>query len=306
MGAPLAVRAVPSLAERAWFTPPPLSTRVREKWEIDLAGTEPIFIELDGEDLEGLITGDGPVVFLAHGWGGRASQMARLAKAIAAEGFTALAINSPGHGGPGLAQSNVFRMAEGLHGLVDRYGPPHAIVAHSLGAMAAIHAFAPDLPSRVALVAPVLDVEEVLDIFAARARLFPWAATRLERRVRSFIGPHWDSFAAGPRTDLGDSEVLIIHDPEDRDAPFATSAALAAIRDKTYLHVADGLGHHSVLRDPAALKTVADFVRRGPSFSTVRQGLRFGGSPDSPTQTREQEKWTSSAGRAVSEPSKRV
>lgn len=260
MRTPLAIRAIPSFAERAWFTPPPLSTRVREKWESDLDGTEPIQIRVRGESLDGYTVGQGPLVIFVHGWGGRASQMAMLAKAVAAKGFRSVAVNAPGHGEAYLDTTNIFEMADAIEAVVDEYGTPIAVVAHSLGSMATIHALAGSMPTRLVLLAPVLDVEEVLEVFGSRAELMPWAAASLRRRIRRFVGEHWDRFRAGPRVDLGDAEVLVVHDPDDEDTSFANSAAMAALRTRTELYVVESLGHRGPLRDPATIERVTSFL----------------------------------------------
>jgi pimeloyl-ACP methyl ester carboxylesterase len=262
MTAPFPIRVVPAFAERAWFTPPPLSARRRARWEQGLAGTTPLQLELDGELLGGFEIGTGPVVLLVHGWGGRAAQMASLGVAIADAGFHTVAVNAPGHGDTKPATTNVFEMAAAIDVARHRFGEPYAVVAHSLGAMAAVHAFGDAAPSRVVMIAPVLDVEEVLDIFSDRAGLVSWTRRSLHRRIRRFIGDHYDRFAAGARTELGESDVLIVHDPDDRDAPFATSASLAVLRPRTELVPATSLGHTRLLHDPEIGRLVAGFIRQ--------------------------------------------
>jgi pimeloyl-ACP methyl ester carboxylesterase len=263
MRMPLPIRAIPALAERAWFTPPPLSPRRRARWEETLDGTDPFELELDGRTFTGFTVGEGPLVVLVHGWGGRASQMATIGHAAAAAGFRAVALDAPGHGEAKWDTTNVFEMALPIRALVAGLGSPHAVVAHSLGAMVTLHALGDDRPGLIALLAPVLDVEEVLEVFSERAHLMPWTAASLRRRIRAFVGEHWDEFAAGPKVDLGDSEVLIVHDPDDDDTSFATSAALAAVRPRTYLHVARSVGHNGLLGDPEIASVVTGFVAAG-------------------------------------------
>lgn len=259
------------MAERAWFTPPPLSSRRRAEWEQDLEGTEPFRIEVRGQQLHGWTAGEGPLVLLVHGWGGRAAQMARLGKEIAAAGFRVAAVDSPGHGQAGLARTNVFEMSEALASVVDRFGAPVAVVAHSLGAMVTLHAMEDAMPEGLVLLAPVLDVGEVLDTFSERAQLFPWTARALRRRITSFVYQEWPGSPRGAFADLGFAKTLIVHDPADSDTPFATSAGLAAVSPDTDLHLADGLGHTGVLRDPGIAARVVDFLGgiRPASTSTL-------------------------------------
>lgn len=260
MKVPLTVRAIPSFAERAWFTPPPLPNRVRSRWEDTVREAEPIEIEWSGELHHGYSIGSGPLVVLVHGWGGRASQMGELANAIAGRGYRALAVDAPGHGQAKFDTTNIFEMSELLDAVVERFGRPESVVAHSLGAMATVNAMSESMPRRLVLLAPILDVEQVLEVFAARAALMPWTANGLRRRIRRFVGDDWDAFRAGPLVELGDAEVLVVHDPEDPDAPFATSATLAAVRDNTRVVVGESLGHTKLLTDSPTVELVAGFV----------------------------------------------
>ncbi len=272
MRVPLPVRVVPALAARAWFTPSPLSERRRQLWDQSLEGTESITIELDGKPLVGFRYGDGPLVFLVHGWGGRASQMGQLARAVADQGFTVVAIDLPGHGEAKWDTSDVFQMSSALNQLGAQVGAPQAVIAHSLGAMAVAYAFQGAMPERVVLLAPMLDINEALDTFATRARLMPWTAASLEKRLRRFIGDSWEVLAAGTDTDFGDADVLVVHDPHDPDTRFASSAVLAAVRDRTDLLVANSRGHNGVLADGEVAGAVARFL--------LGVGASSQGSPD--------------------------
>jgi alpha-beta hydrolase superfamily lysophospholipase len=260
MKVPLSIRAIPSFAARAWFTPPPLSERRRAVWESSLKGTEPTTLDADGRSLNGFVHGDGPLVFLVHGWGGRAAQMGRLGKAVAAHGFRVVAIDFPGHAEQKWDRSDIFQMSAALRALVERFGHPEAVIAHSLGSMAAVYAFRDEMPERLVLLAPMLDVSEALATFAERARLFPWTAASLKRRIRRFCGDSWPIFAAGTDTDFGEARVMVVHDPSDPDTRFESSAVLAAVRDQTKLVVATSKGHNGVLLDDEVAGEIGRFL----------------------------------------------
>lgn len=260
MRVPVPVRVIPAMATRAWFTPPPLSERRRHLWDQSLEGTESITIDFDGKPLNGFRYGEGPLVFLVHGWGGRAAQMGQLARSVADQGFTVVAIDFPGHGEQKWDTSDVFQMSSALNQLVAQFGAPRAVIAHSLGAMAVVYAFQEAMPERVVLLAPMLDINEALDTFASRARLMPWTAASLKKRLRRFSGDSWAIFAAGTDTDFGDADVLVVHDPDDSDTRFESSAVLAAVRDRTSLVVANSRGHNGVLADGEVAGAVGRFL----------------------------------------------
>ncbi len=195
--------------------------------------------------------------------------MLDLALSAARNGYRAVAIDSPGHNTDEQRTSDGFQMAAGLEAVEARFGPPAALVTHSLGAMTAVMAFG-DRPPAVAWLAPVLDLREALQLFAHRAKLAPWTTQALHWRVKRFTGERWPVLIAGADTELPRAELLVVHDPADPDADFDTSAALAERRPGTRLVEAPGLGHNTLLRDPGVIETVERFlVRARPTGAEV-------------------------------------
>lgn len=266
MRVPLAVRAIPSLAERAWFTPP---RRPREH-DHGLGAIPGRSIELNvaGRQLSGFEMGEGPLVVLAHGWGGTSASLGAMATAIAAAGFKVVAVDAPGHGFDRQATSDLFQMAATLGAVADVYDEPHTVVAHSLGAMASLVAFENSPPPRAVFLAPGLDVNQLLDTFSDRAQLLPWTSRSLRRKIRRFVGEKWATISTGSDLDWGDTKLLLIHDPADQQTHFHASAALAAKRRDTHLVVAQGLGHRGVLEDPETIDRIVQFIGDEPTPSS--------------------------------------
>lgn len=266
MRVPLAVRALPAGALRAWFTPPPLSEKRAAAEAEALAEIERVTVPWESGEVDGFSVGNGPLVIAAHGWGGRAAQMHPLAAAIAERGMRVVALNLPGHRGG--TKTDIKAVAEALIRISDEIGPPQALVAHSLGAMAARLAFREWAPSRVVLVAPLLVVSDALDVFSTRARLLPWADRGLRKGLRSWdpaLYPWLDDLATDQ---LPGAEVLILHDAADPDTPFSRSAELAARRDRTEIVPLHDLGHTGPLADPGAIELAAAHLTAGASRST--------------------------------------
>ena len=185
---PLSVRLLPPVAHRVWFTPPRPSARAVDRDATRLKDVEPITVIVEGRERPGFVTGEGPLVILAHGWGGRAAQMIDLAESVARDGYRAVAIDAPGHNTDEQRTSDGFQMAAGLEAVESRFGPPAVVVTHSLGAMAAVMAFAERPPDAAVWLAPVLDLRAPLQVFSRRAKLAPWTTRSLHSRVKSFTG----------------------------------------------------------------------------------------------------------------------
>jgi len=81
--------------------------------------------------------GDGPPVFLVHGWGGHAGRLARFAPVLRDAGFSVISFDAPAHGLSDGLHCSLPEFVDAILALADRVGAPAGIVAHSLGAAAA-------------------------------------------------------------------------------------------------------------------------------------------------------------------------
>ena len=56
---------------------------------------------------------------------------------------------------------------------------------------------------------------------------------------------------------------LVVHDRGDRQTPYADAERLVGSLPDARLVTTEGLGHRRILRDPAVVAEVVDFVRDG-------------------------------------------
>jgi len=251
---PLSVRAIPSLTFRAWLTPPPIAPTTLERDRDAMVDFIPVYYGgIPGHEI-----GSGRVALALHGWGGRSAQMAPSARRLAAEGHRVIIPRLPGHAGG--APTDIKKVAAAVDAVVEDVGTPSLLVAHSFASMVLRLAFYDEAPRRVALIAPALDVRDALDVFADRLGLLPWARSGLRSRLQNWDPDLWPTLSQSPAHQLGDAEVLIMHDPDDRDTPFARSAELAAIRPATTIAAIEGGGHSRILSEPAVLDRLVAFA----------------------------------------------
>ncbi|HEY7225905.1 MAG TPA: alpha/beta fold hydrolase [Micromonosporaceae bacterium] len=258
-------RIVPAVggrwAQRLWFTLPPRHAPSRQSSGALFAAT------VDGHEVVGEAWGDGPPIYLVHGWAGHRGQFADFVEPLLARRLRVIAFDMPSHGdsAPGALgprSSSFPEFTAALRGVVARFGHPRAIVAHSAGAVAAAGALCDGMPAdRLVLLAPMASPTSQARRFAAAlglgARGFAHMVTRIERRVgapmRHFDLPELGRAVAMPPT-------LVIHDRDDRSTSVADGAAIAAAWPQARLTVTTGLGHNRLLRSPAVIANVVDFV----------------------------------------------
>jgi pimeloyl-ACP methyl ester carboxylesterase len=267
-------RAAPGLgarwARRIWFTIPGGNGGRPAAGARSGPGGALFTIPTGSGDVVGEVWGEGPAVFLVHGWAGRRGQLAAFVEPLVARGYRVVTFDAPSHGDspPGASgprASSLPEFATALSAVVATYGPAHAVIAHSLGASAAATALRDGLrPGRLAMLAPAASMVSYAGRFitgiGAGERIHGRLAAAIERRLgvplESFDVPAIGREVLTPPT-------LVVHDQDDPSIPAAEGAAIAAAWPGARLSVTSGLGHRRILRDPRVVADVVDFVTAG-------------------------------------------
>lgn len=251
----LAARA----AERLFFTPPQRD----DPAEIgDFLHTGRRFVlPVNGHQVVGWRWGEGPAVYLAHGWGGRGGRFAVLARPLLASGYSVVTWDAPGHGASGRGMSSMPEFARALTAVVADQGPAHAIVAHSMGASAAALAASLGVPGgRFVFLAPAANPASFAIAFAralgAAPEVMRRARARSERRLRF----SWDDLDVPRMVERMTAPLLVVHDRQDQVVPFSDGERIAAGWPGARLMATEGLGHRGVIRDPGVVGEVVGFV----------------------------------------------
>jgi pimeloyl-ACP methyl ester carboxylesterase len=252
------------LATRLFFTvlPSKLSTRSRqapqhwraERWPFERASLT-VYRRADADVSR-------PLVLLVHGWGGHAGQMLPLAEALHAAGLQPVLLEFPGHGASDGWSSTLPQFLRALEYVAIGLGDLHAVVAHSLGALAAAAAVGRGLATqRLVLLAPSPSPLQVTRWFAGSFGLNAAALARFRRHIEAREGLPLSIFEPerlGPRLGVPS---LLVHDMGDRTAPFATSQKLLTLAPRAQLTAVEGLGHRRLLTDAAVMARVTDWCR---------------------------------------------
>jgi pimeloyl-ACP methyl ester carboxylesterase len=245
-------------AEALFFTPP----RPRKSRASLPAGAERVDVQSRYGRLAAWSWGSGPIVYLVHGWGGRAEQLGAFVAPLVARGFRVIAIDGPGHGASSGRRSSGVEIGRALADAVARYGPARGVIAHSLGAAAVTFAMREGLRvERLAFVGPPADPLTWVARFGRQLGLGPAVMAEMRRRSEQRIQARWDDLPLVPMRGLElPPPLLVVHDRDDREVRSADGAAIAAAWPSARLLETEGLGHRRVLRDAAVVATVAAFL----------------------------------------------
>ncbi len=219
----------------------------------------------EGGDLvayrRGGVAPDAPKVLLVHGWAGHGLQMAALGDALAAAGFDPVLLDFPGHGRSRGLRSTLPQFVRGIWAASSRLGPLHAVVAHSMGALASAHAAACGLPvKRLVLLACSPPPSQVLRWFTHNFGL----GAGLRERMRQAIEhrepiplDHFEGEWLGPRLQ---QPTLVLHDHNDRVSALAIGEHMARSIANASWHSTRGLGHTRLLGDAEVARQVLAHV----------------------------------------------
>lgn len=260
-------RVAPGLGARwatnLWLTVPRFNGRARP----DIPPGTHFTTTVRGRRLRGTSWGSGPTVYLVHGWGGARSQLLPFVTPLVAQGHKVVTFDAFSHGAsdPGLLgprRTTIPEMARALTEVAREHGEPHAIIAHSAGAMATFYALRDGLrPERLVFLAPMAQPTELTKVVAATLGYGERIRTGMMRRVGEKAGAPWSDFDMATQvTRIAPPPLLTVHDPADRETRYADSVALAKVWPDAELITVKGLGHWRVLRDPDTVKRAVDFV----------------------------------------------
>lgn len=256
-------------AVELWCTPPAVDASLR--MPPGVSAGDPIEARWNGHRIAGEAWGDGPPVYLVHGWGGCRAHLAVFVKPLVKAGYRVIAFDLPAHnesdsGDLAPGRTTIVECAKAVRAVVQTHGPARAIIAHSLGAKAAALATTWGMPvERLVFLAPMGDFSPYLDLFADRHGFGPRIRAGLHRRLDRRLGiPLYDTDIASAASRLGEpTPLLLVHDPEDPDSPYAASEWIRDVWPGAALTTTRGLGrlaHYRILRHRPAINAGLDFV----------------------------------------------
>ena len=182
-------------------------------------------------------------------------------------GFRVACFDAPAHGSNPGRQTHLVNFSDSLFAIRDRLGEIDTVIAHSLGAMATVYAQHRRLSAtRLVLVAPHLNVQQMFDTFSYMLGMRP----ALARRFHDKIGARMQTILDGqdpweclnPRALLAERKCrgLLAHDRFDPEVPQSQFDEIIHYWEKSELLVTDGLGHNRILKDAGVVRAIVDYI----------------------------------------------
>jgi pimeloyl-ACP methyl ester carboxylesterase len=208
--------------------------------------------------------GAGPKVLLVHGWQGRGAQLGALVQPLVAAEHEVILFDAKAHGDTPGRHVDARDFADAVHTIAEREGRLRAIVAHSMGGMAA--AAARKLGTRaerwVVLGSPS-SPEGAVDYMQRLLDLSPAVTERFRDKLGARFETPWSEVVDGGIFRDGDAPLLVVHDREDDEVPFVHADRIAKAWGNAEVIETAGLGHRKILWDPAVVERICRFVTGG-------------------------------------------
>lgn len=213
--------------------------------------------------------GAGPSVLLVHGWEGRGAQLGALVDPLVAAGYRAVALDGPAHGdSPGRTTTGP-EFARALVATSDAVGPLAAVVGHSFGGFTSLLAVSRGLPTaRIVTIGTPASVPEVLRDFQRLIRLPERALPSMIRALEARVHAPMASFEVEAFAPNVHVPVLVVHDTDDREVPYADAPRLADVFGARLL-TTNGLGHRRILYAPEVVAAIVEFIEEGGRVGAV-------------------------------------
>ncbi len=207
---------------------------------------------------------DGPraTVLLVHGWGGRGGQLAGFVPGLLAAGYSVVAFDAPGHGASEGRTSSLVEVGRAVRGIAAALpGPVHAVVAHSMGGAATALALDEGLHlARAVFVAPPTAASDWVHTFSTVLGLSEEVRDGMQRRIEGRLRVAWEDLDMAQVAPRMRTPLLVVHDVDDKEVPYAGAAAMVAAWPGATLHTTEKLGHKRVLDDDAVIARAIAFI----------------------------------------------
>ena len=254
----LAPELTARVADRRFTTPPRVRRPAAEIELLATAGARPM--QIGGRRIETWGWGSGPSVLLVHGWGGRGAQLGALVLPLVARGFSVVTFDAPGHGASDAGKVTIPEIAGAIRAVAETRGPLAAIVAHSVGATAAVRALWEGLDAgAVVLIGPAADLVTPSLRFSETFGFSREVRERMHRRIEARVGA-WSVFDAVELAPALTVPLLVVHDRGDAEIPWQHGAAIARAWRGAELLMTEGLGHRRILKDPDVVAASVAFI----------------------------------------------
>ena len=206
-------------------------------------------------------------VLLVHGWQSHSAFMSQFIEPLLQRGFRVIAIDLPGHGE---SSGRLFHLplgVEAIHATRNKFGHFDKVISHSLGGAVVATTLAGTLPnypsvpvSSLVLISSPNSMNKIFNDFSAMIGLNTAANAALHENVTRLSGLVTDEFSVAPQLQKLDTDILLMHAPDDKEIAFSEAEIIAQTNALATLQPMPGLGHRRIIADDKVVAAAVDFL----------------------------------------------
>lgn len=247
-------------AYQLWFTTHRFNRPIKEILAADKADRSTL--EVNGIEVTVWSWGHGQPVLFIHGWNGRGTQAVHFVESLTRSGYRLVSFDAPAHGETPGRQTSMPEIADVVLALNQKHGPFHSTITHSFGAM--VLAYAGTLgfkTSSAVCICPPASIASIIDNFQHSLRLPANVMAVMTEQLYAHYGEDYQK-RVSTLTNVRTLSIpaLIIHDDRDTEIPWQEGKAVADAWPGAKFMLTHGSGHRRILRDPATVTAVTDFI----------------------------------------------
>lgn len=208
--------------------------------------------------------GEGRLLILVHGWGGRADQMAPLAVRLAAEGFRAVALDVTGHGASPKRHTRWEYFLRDIAALTSTLKEDvYAYVAHSAGALCVMadRELKGIRAQRYVCIAAPSHPFPPIHVIQKKLRPKQNVIARYKEYIAAQFGTTWEKLETGRSYADAGSNLLLIYDETDRFVSHTEGDRIHALCPGSTLIKTKAYSHQQSVEAPETLQAVVEFLK---------------------------------------------
>ena len=201
-------------------------------------------------------------ILLVHGWSGRGTQLAKIAKALLKNGYSTISFDAPAHGKAPGNMSMMPHFIECIHYLEKEYGPFTAAIGHSLGGMSSLRAVKEGLQlQKLVIIGTANSITHITREFTANLEMNETVAKKMKAYFDEKFGEDMDTYSGAVSASAVKIPTLVIHDEQDVDVHISSAYEIRDVLENGELMITEGLGHRRILGDKDVINKITTFLR---------------------------------------------
>lgn len=208
--------------------------------------------------------GEGPNVFLMHGWDGRGTQLASFIDPLVKKGFRVITFDAHAHGESVGNQATPVLIKDMVVKVEKLYGGFTYVISHSVGSLFVLLSLTENFSiDRLVLISPTQNLWLTFQKVKARLGVPRQAEEKFLAALEHDYPDCWNYFSNERMVkSLQQLPVLIIHDEDDDYIPVNEGRELHSQWSGSEFIATRGLGHRKILRDSGVVNSAVEFLTR--------------------------------------------